>query len=185
MTGMIVLTVVVLLILFWGVGAYSRLVGLQNQVKNAFSLVDVHLKRRDDLIPHFVEAAKGYMKHERETLEAVIVARNQAANASAKAAANPYDAGAVRQMVSAEGMLSATLAKLMLLADSCAELKADDNIARRIDEITSTASRIAFSRQVYNDAVMQYNASRAQFPSSIIAGIFAFRRAEPLQSPTA
>jgi LemA protein len=182
MTGWIVLTVVALLILSWGVGAYTRLVALQNQVKNAFLQVDVHLKRRYDLIPNLVEAARGYMKHERDTLEAVIAARNQAVNANTKAAANPYDDAAVHQLAAAEGILSTALGKMNILLGSHPELKADENMAQLTEELASTGSRIAFARQVYNDGVMQYNASRVQFPSSIIAGIFAFKRAEPLQS---
>jgi len=182
MTGLIVVIVVVLVVLFWGVGAYNRLVSLQNQVKNAFSQIDVQLKRRYDLIPNLVETAKGYMKHERETLEAVIAARNQAVNANAKAAADPSDTGAVRQMASAEGMLSATLGKMFALSESYPELKANENMMQLTEELTSTENRIAFARQAYNDGVMQYNTSREQFPGSIIAGMFAFKAAELLQS---
>lgn len=182
MTGLLVLIVVVLVILFWGVGAYNRLVSLQNQVKNAFSQIDVQLKRRYDLIPNLVETAKGYMKHERETLEAVIAARNQAVNANAKAANDPSDTGAMRQMASAEGMLSATLGKMFALSESYPELKANENMMQLTEELTSTENRIAFARQAYNDGVMQYNTSREQFPGSIIAGTFAFKAAEPLQS---
>jgi LemA protein len=182
MTGLIILIVVVLVVLFWAVGAYNRLVSLQNQVKNAFSQIDVQLKRRYDLIPNLVETAKGYMKHERETLEAVIAARNQAVNANVKAAADPSDTGAVRQMATAEGMLSATLGKMFALSESYPELKANENMMQLTEELTSTENRIAFARQAYNDGVMQYNTSRDQFPGSIIAGMFAFRAAELLQS---
>ena len=182
MTGWIVLIVVVLVVLFWGVGAYNRLVSLQNQVKNAFSQIDVQLKRRYDLIPNLVETAKGYMKHERETLEAVIAARNQAVNANAKASADPGDTAAMRQMASAEGVLSATLGKMFALSESYPELKANENMMQLTEELTSTENRIAFARQAYNDGVMQYNTSREQFPGSIIAGMFAFKPAELLQS---
>lgn len=182
MTGLIILLAVVLVILFWGVGAYNRLVSLQNQVKNAFSQIDVQLKRRYDLIPNLVETAKGYMKHERETLEAVIAARNQAVNANSKAAADPADAGAMRQMASAEGLLSATLGKMFALSESYPELKANENMMQLTEELTSTENRIAFARQAYNDGVMQYNTSREQFPGSIIAGMFAFKPSELLQS---
>ena len=182
MTGLIILTAVVLVVVFWGVGAYNRLVSLQNQVKNAFSQIDVQLKRRYDLIPNLVETAKGYMKHERETLEAVIAARNQAVNANAKAAADPADTAAMRQMASAEGMLTATLGKMFALSESYPELKANENMMQLTEELTSTENRIAFARQAYNDGVMQYNTSREQFPGSIIAGVFAFKPAELLQS---
>lgn len=182
MTGLIVLIVVVLVVLFWAVGAYNRLVSLQNQVRNAFSQIDVQLKRRYDLIPNLVETARGYMKHERETLEAVIAARNQAVNANARAASDPSDTGAMRQMASAEGMLSATLGKMFALSESYPELKANENMMQLTEELTSTENRIAFARQAYNDGVMQYNTSREQFPGSIIAGMFAFKAAELLQS---
>lgn len=182
MTGLIILLAVVLVVLFWGVGAYNRLVSLQNQVKNAFSQIDVQLKRRYDLIPNLVETAKGYMKHERETLEAVIAARNQAVTANSKAAADPTDTGAMRQMAAAEGLLSSTLGKMFALSESYPELKANENMMQLTEELTSTENRIAFARQAYNDGVMQYNTSREQFPGSIIAGMFAFKPAELLQS---
>lgn len=182
MTGSIVLIVVVLVVLFWGVGAYNRLVSLQNQVKNAFAQIDVQLKRRYDLIPNLVETARGYMKHERETLEAVIAARNQAVSANSKAAADPSDTTAIRQMASAEGLLSATLGKMFALSESYPELKANENMMQLTEELTSTENRIAFARQAYNDGVMQYNTSREQFPGSVIAGVFAFKPSELLQS---
>lgn len=182
MTGLIVLTVVALVILSWGVGAYNRLVSLQNQVKKAFLQIDVQLKRRYDLIPHLVETAKGYLKHERETLEAVIAARNHAFNANAKAVSDPSDTGAMRQMATAEGLLSATLDRMFALSESCPEFKANENMVQLTDDLTSTGNRIAFARQVYNDGVMQYNTSREQFPGSIIAGMFAFKAAELLQT---
>jgi LemA protein len=182
MTGLIILLAVVLVLLFWGVGAYNRLVSLQNQVKNAFSQIDVQLKRRYDLIPNLVETAKGYMKHERETLEAVIAARNQAVTANSKAAADPTDTGAMRQMATAEGQLSSMLGKMFALSESYPELKANENMMQLTEELTSTENRIAFARQAYNDGAMQYNTSREQFPGSIIAGMFAFKQAELLQS---
>jgi LemA protein len=180
MTGLIILLAIILVTLFWGVGAYNRLVSLQNQVKNAFSQIDVQLKRRYDLIPNLVETAKGYMKHERETLEAVIAARNQAVSANAKAA--PSDTGAMREMAAAEGLLSSSLGKMFALSESYPELKANENMMQLTEELTSTENRIAFARQAYNDGVMQYNTSREQFPGSIIAGMFAFKAAELLQS---
>jgi LemA protein len=185
MIGLIILLVVVLVIVFWAVGAYNRLVSLQNQFKNAFAQIDVQLKRRYDLIPNLVETAKGYMKHEREALEAVIAARNQAVNANAKASADPTDPNAIQQMAAAEGMLSSTLGRMFALSEAYPDLKANQNMMQLTEELTSTENRIAFARQAYNDGVMQYNTSREQFPGSIIAGMFAFKPAELLQSTEA
>jgi LemA protein len=185
MIGLIILLVVVLVIVFWAVGAYNRLVSLQNQFKNAFAQIDVQLKRRYDLIPNLVETAKGYMKHERETLEAVIAARNQAVNANAKASADLTDTNAMQQMAAAEGMLNSTLGKMFALSEAYPDLKANQNMMQLTEELTSTENRIAFARQAYNDGVMQYNTSREQFPGSIIAGMFAFKSAELLQSTEA
>ena len=185
MTGLIILLVLALLVLFWGVGAYNRLVSLQNQYKNSFAQIDVQLKRRYVLIPNLVETAKAYMKHEREALEAVIAARNQAVTANAKAAGDPGDTRAMQQMAAAEGMLTSSLGKMFALSEAYPELKANQNMMQLTEELTSTENRIAFARQGYNDGVMQYNTSREQFPGSIIAGMFAFRPAELLQSTEA
>lgn len=182
MIALIVLLAIVLLILFWAVGAYNRLVSMRNQFKNAFAQIDVQLKRRYDLIPNLVETARGYMKHERETLEAVIAARNQAVTANAKAAGDPGDAAAVQQMAAAEGTLSASLGKMFALSEAYPDLKANQNMMQLTEELTSTENRIAFARQAYNDGVMQYNTSLEQFPGSIVAGMFAFRPAELLQA---
>jgi LemA protein len=182
MVGTIILVAIVLLLLFWGVGAYNRLVSLRNQIKNAFAQIDVQLKRRYDLIPNLVETAKGYMKHEREALEAVIAARNQAVTANAKAAGNPGDAAALQQMATAEGALSSSLGKMFALSEAYPELKANENMLQLSEELTSTENRIAFARQGYNDGVMEYNTSLEQFPVSIIASVFAFKQAELLQS---
>jgi LemA protein len=182
MTGLIIAAAAALLILFWAVGAYNRLVNLRNQFKNAFAQIDVQLKRRYDLIPNLVETARAYMKHERETLEAVIAARNQAVSANAIAAAAPGDAAALHKMTAADGMLNATLGKMFALSEAYPELKANQNMMQLTEELTSTENRIAFSRQVYNDGVMEYNNSRQQFPGSIIAGVFAFPPAELLQA---
>lgn len=183
--GLVVLGVLVLVVVFWAVGAYNRLVGLQNQFKNAFAQIDVQLKRRYDLIPNLVETAKGYMKHEREALEAVIAARNQAVTANAKASADPTDPNAMHMMAAAEGMLTSSLGKMFALSEAYPELKANQNMMQLTEELTSTENRIAFARQAYNDGVMQYNTSREQFPGSIIAGMFAFKPAELLQSTEA
>lgn len=185
MIGLVILLALALVIVFWGVGAYNRLVSLQNQTKNAFAQIDVQLKRRYDLIPNLVETARGYMKHEREALEAVIAARNQAVTANAKAAGDPGDARALQQMAAAEGMLTSTLGRMFALSEAYPDLKANQNMMQLTEELTSTENRIAFARQAYNDGVMQYNTSREQFPSSIIAGMFAFRPAELLQSTEA
>lgn len=185
MIGLVVLGGLILVIVFWAVGAYNRLVGLQNQFKNAFAQIDVQLKRRYDLIPNLVETAKGYMKHERETLEAVIAARNQAVSANAKAAADPTDPSAMHMMAAAEGLLTSSLGKMFALSEAYPELKANQNMMQLTEELTSTENRIAFARQAYNDGVMQYNTSREQFPGSIIAGMFAFKPAELLQSTEA
>lgn len=182
MVGTIILVAIVLLLLFWGVGAYNRLVSLRNQIKNAFAQIDVQLKRRYDLIPNLLETAKGYMKHEREALEAVIAARNQAVTANAKAAGNPGDAAALQQMATAEGALSSSLGKMFALSEAYPELKANENMLQLSEELTSTENRIAFARQGYNDGVMEYNTSLEQFPVSIIASVFAFKQAELLQS---
>jgi LemA protein len=182
MAALIVLLVILLLVLFWGIGVYNRLVGLRNRFRNAFAQIDVQLKRRYDLIPNLVETARAYMKHERETLEAVIAARNQAVAANAKAAGDPGDAAAVRQMTAAEGTLGATLGRLFALSESYPDLKANQNMMQLTEELTSTENRIGFARQAYNDEVMQYNTSIEQFPGSVIAGMFAFHPAELLQA---
>ncbi|MFZ6847955.1 LemA family protein [Undibacterium sp. RuRC25W] len=181
MTLIIVLAVVVL-IGFWVVGAYNRLVSLRNRFKNSFAQIDVQLKRRYDLIPNLVEVAKGYMKHERETLEAVIAARNQAVSASSKAGLDPADAASVQQLSAAEGTLTASLGKMFALSESYPDLKANENMIQLTEELTSTENKIAFARQAYNDSVMQYNTSIEQFPGSLIANNFGFKAAELLQA---
>jgi LemA protein len=174
--------IAIALLVFWAVGAYNRLVSLRNQIKNAFAQIDVQLKRRYDLIPNLVETAKGYMKHEREALEAVIAARNQAVSANAKVRGNPDEAGAIQQMAAAEGVLSSSLGRMFALSEAYPDLKANQNMMQLTEELTSTENRIAFARQGYNDGVMQYNTSLEQFPSSVIAGMFAFKPAELLQA---
>jgi LemA protein len=171
-----------LLAVFWAVGSYNRLVGLRNRFKNAFAQIDVQLKRRYDLIPNLVETARGYMKHERETLEAVIAARNQAASATARAAGDPANAASVQQMAAAEGTLSATLGRLFALSEAYPELKANENMMQLTEELTSTENRIAFARQAYNDEVTLYNTALQLFPSSIIAGMFAFAPGQLLEA---
>jgi LemA protein len=182
MIALVVMLALVLFIVFWAIGAYNRLVSLRNQFKNGFAQIDVQLKRRYDLIPSLVETAKGYMKHERETLEAVIAARSQAVAANAKAAVDPANAAAMQQMAAADDALTATLGKMFALSEAYPDLKANQNMMQLTEELTSTENRIAFSRQAYNDGVMLYNVSLEQFPGSIIGNMFAFKPAELLQS---
>lgn len=173
---------IVLAIVFWAISVYNNLVSFRNRFKNAFAQIDVQLKRRYDLIPNLVETVKGYMKHERETLEAVISARNQAVIANNKAGLNPADASAVQQLSAAEGTLTASLGKMFALSEAYPDLKANENMMQLTEELTGTENKIAFSRQAYNDSVMQYNIAVEQFPGSIFANMFGFRTGELLQS---
>ncbi len=177
----IVLGVIVLLIIIV-IGIYNGLVTRRNQYKNAYAQIDVQLKRRYDLIPNLVETAKGYIKHERETLEAVVKARNQAVTAAQAAAAKPGDPAAMGGLSQAEGMLTGALGRLMVVVEQYPDLKANQNMMQLMEELTSTENRVAFSRQAFNDAVMSYNISREKFPSNIIAGMFGFSEAKLLES---
>jgi LemA protein len=159
-------------------GIYNSLVALRNRFKNAFAQIDVQLKRRYDLIPNLVETAKGYIKHEHETLEDVIKARNIALAASQGAAANPADAGAMKGLAAAEGGLTGALSRLMVVSEQYPDLKANQNMMQLTEELTSTENKIAFARQAYNDAVMTYNTSRETFPNVLLAGMFGFLPAE-------
>lgn len=172
------LLLVVLALAAWVAGIYNTLVALRNRFKNAFAQIDVQLKRRYDLIPNLVETAKGYLKHERETLEAVIKARNVAYAASQAAAANPADAGAVRGLLSAETGLTGALSRLMVVSEQYPDLKANQNMMQLTEELTSTENKIAFARQAYNDSVMGYNTARETFPNVVFAGMFGFLPAE-------
>jgi LemA protein len=174
----IVVVVVLVILLLYAVGIYNALVGLRNRYKNAFSQIDVQLKRRYDLIPNLVETAKGYMKFERETLEAVIAARNQAASAGQRAAANPGDPEAMKALMGAETALTGTLGRLFALVESYPDLKANQNMLALQEELTSTENKIAFARQAYNDAVMTYNTRREVFPDLIIARLANFTEAQ-------
>ena len=176
--AMIVLLVGVIVVVFYVVGIYNRLVSLRNRFKNAFSQIDVQLTRRHDLIPNLVETAKGYMKHERETLQAVIEARNQAVTATKAAAAHPEDAGAVKTLIGAETVLGASLGKLFALSENYPDLKANQTMAQLMEELTSTENKVAFARQAYNDSVMEYNTAREQFPGNMVAGPFGFAGAQ-------
>jgi LemA protein len=181
MSALIVLGVlfaIVVVLGLWAVGIYNTLVALRNRFKNAFAQIDVQLKRRYDLIPNLVETAKGYMKHERETLEAVIKARNIALAASQTAAANPADAGAMKSLGAAETGLTGALSRLMVVSEQYPDLKANQNMMQLTEELTSTENKIAFARQAYNDSVMSYNTSRETFPNVIFSGMFGFLPAE-------
>ncbi|PZQ10152.1 MAG: hypothetical protein DI564_16395 [Rhodanobacter denitrificans] len=179
--GSIVFLVIVAAVAFWAIGLYNGLVTARNAYKNAFAQIDVQLTRRYDLIPNLVETAKGYMKHERETLEAVIQARNSAVSGLSAAKANPGDAAAMQQLAQSEGALGATLGRLFALAEAYPDLKANQNMMQLSEELTSTENKVAFARQAFNDSVMNYNNQREVFPNSLIAGMFNFQPAELLQ----
>jgi len=174
--GIVVLVVVILGL--WVAGIYNALVTLRNRFKNAFAQIDVQLKRRYDLIPNLVETAKGYLKHEHETLEAVIKARNIAQSAAQSAAANPADANAMRGLGAAETGLTGALSRLMVVSEAYPDLKANQNMMQLTEELTSTENKISFARQAYNDSVMVYNTTRETFPNVIFAGMFSFLPAE-------
>jgi len=171
--------IVIVALLF--IGIYNRLVNLRNGVKNAFSQIDVQLTRRYDLIPNLVEAVKGYMKHERETLDAVISARNAAVTGLKAAEANPSDSEAIRQLASAEATLQGSLGRMFALAEAYPGLKANQNMMQFQEELASTENKVAFARQAFNDAVMTYNNGRENFPNNILAGMFNFKPAEHLE----
>jgi LemA protein len=171
--GFLVVVAVLVAAVVFVVGLYNGLVRLRNASKNAFSQIDVQLKRRHDLIPNLVETAKGYLKHERETLEAVVRARNAAVTATAAAAASPGDPAAMKGLAGAEGALGASLSRLLAVAESYPALKADATMTRLMEELSSTENRIAFSRQAFNDSVMAYNTARETFPGMLLAGSFA------------
>ncbi len=173
--------VVVVLALMYFIGIYNNLVGLKNGFKNAFAQIDVQLKRRYDLIPNLVETAKGYMKHERETLEAVIKARNAALSAGQQAAANPGNPQAMQGLSTAETALTGTMTKFLGLMESYPDLKANQNMLALQEELTSTENKISFARQAYNDAVMTYNTAREVFPNNFVAGFGNFPAAELFQ----
>jgi LemA protein len=181
MMTLVVLAVLAAIALFWGVGIYNGLITARNAFKNAFAQIDVQLTRRYDLIPNLVEVAKGYLKHERETLEAVIQARAAAVSGLAAAKAAPGDAAAMAQLGSAETGLAGALSRLMVVAEAYPDLKANQNMMQLTEELTSTENRIAFARQAYNDSVMAYNNRREVFPSNIVAGMFGFVAAALLE----
>lgn len=174
----IVLAALILVAALFVAGIYNKLVALRNLFKNAFAQIDVQLKRRYDLIPNLVETAKGYLQHERGTLEAVITARNAAASANSSAAANPGDPAAMKRLASAEGALAGTLGRLFALSEGYPDLKANTTMLSLMEELTSTENSVSLSRQGYNDAVMAYNTHREVFPNNLVAGPFNFTAAE-------
>lgn len=183
-TTQIITLMVLAVIVFWAVGAYNRLVRLRNAIGNAFAQIDVQLKRRYDLIPNLVETARKYLEHERETLEAVTAARNQARAAVDVARLRPSDAGAVKSLGVAEQVLNGAMGRLMALVEAYPELKADQTLRELSEELTSTENKVAFSRQLFNDATLDYNNAAQQFPTSMLADLFSFREAAALQATT-
>ena len=178
--GWTILVILVAAVLF-AISIYNRLVAGRNRFKNAFAQIDVQLTRRHDLIPNLVETAKGYMKHERETLEAVINARNTAVSGLKAAAADPSDPEAIKKLAEAEQGLSGALGRLFALSEAYPDLKANENMMQLSEELTTTENKVAFSRQAYNDSVMDYNTLRESFPNNFFAGWFGFRAAELLE----
>src|SRR5919205_1026073 len=181
MTMWIVLGLIVV-IAVWAIAIYNGLVTLRNRFKNAYSQIDVQLKRRNDLIPNLVESVKGYMQHERGTLDAVIKARGNAVSAEQAAAASPGDPSAMQTLGRAEGVLGGALGRLMAVFEQYPDLKANQNVLGLQEELSSTENKVAFARQAYNDSVMEYNTRRESFPDSFFAGMFGFDPAELLHS---
>jgi len=181
MSGGWIVVAIIAFVVVYLVVIYNGLVALRNRIENGFSQIDVQLQRRYDLIPNLVETAKGYMKHERETLEAVITARNAAQSAAKHAEGNPIDGAAIRDLAGAEAVLGSAMGKFFALAEAYPDLKANENMMQLQEELASTENRIAFARQAYNDAVMNYNTKRESFPDLIIANKFNFKEAEMLE----
>ena len=184
MTGLVVYIVIIAVIVLTGIVLYNSLITLRNRYKNAYSQIDVQLKRRYDLIPNVVETAKGYIKHERGTLEAVIKARNQASSANQKAAGNPGDAKTMEGLMGAEAALTGALGRFFALAENYPTLKANETMAKLMEELSSTENKISFARQAYNDSVMAYNIGREKFPNLMIAGLFNFKEAVLFKTET-
>jgi LemA protein len=180
---LLILLAILAAFLVWGVAVYNGLVTSRNGYRNGFAQIDVQLQRRFDLIPNLVETAKGYMAHERETLEAVVAARSAAQSGLAAAKAHPGDPGAMAQLAAAQGQLNAGLGRLLAVAEAYPDLKANQNMLQLTEELTSTENKVAFARQAFNDAVMAFNNKRDVFPSSLIAGIFDFAPASQLAIP--
>ncbi len=184
MTGFLILLAIVVVLGFFVVGIYNGLVTARNAFKNAFAQIDVQLQRRFDLIPNLVETAKGYLAHERETLEAVIAARGAAMAGLSAAKASPGDPAAMAELASSQGMLNGALGRLLAVAEAYPDLKANQNMMQLTEELTSTENKVAFARQAFNDSVMGYNNKREVFPSSVVAGMFNFAPAALLEIQT-
>ncbi len=174
MTSFLIFLAIVAAIVFWAIGMYNRLVNERNRVRNAFAQIDVQLTRRHDLIPNLVEAVKGYIKHERETLEAVVAARNNAVSSLDAAKADPANAEAIKKLGASEGALGAALGRLFALAEAYPDLKANQNMMQFQEELASTENKVAFARQAFNDSVLSYNNTVENFPNNIVAGMFSF-----------
>ena len=183
MVILLILLAILVVGVLWGVGVYNGLITSRNGYKNAFAQIDVQLQRRFDLIPNLVETAKGYLKHERETLDAVISARAAAQSGLASAKANPGDPEAMATLAAAQGQLNAGLGRLLAIAEAYPDLKANQNMMQLTEELTSTENKVAFARQAFNDAVMAFNNKREVFPSSMVAGMFDFAAAAQLAIP--
>jgi LemA protein len=181
---LLILLIIIVAVVVFFIGIYNGLVTARNNYKNAFAQIDVQLQRRYDLIPNLVETAKGYMKHERETLEAVIAARGAAVSGLSAAKANPGDAQAMQQLGGAENQLTQTLGKLFAVAEAYPDLKANQNMMQLSEELTSTENKVAFARQAYNDGVMYYNNKREVFPNSFVANMYNFAPATPWEVET-
>ena len=180
---MLILIAILVVLALWAVGIFNGLVTARNAFKNAFAQIDVQLQRRFDLIPNLVETAKGYIRHERETLEAVVAARGAAMAGLSAAKASPGDPAAMAELANSQGVLNGALGRLMAVAEAYPDLKANQNMMQLSEELTSTENKVAFARQAFNDSVMAYNNKREVFPSSIFAGMFNFAPATLLEVP--
>ena len=181
MTGFLIFVAIIAAFVFWAIGIYNRLINERNRVRNAFAQIDVQLTRRYDLIPNLVEAVKGYIKHERETLEAVVKARNAAVSSLEAAKADPANAKAIQELGASEGALGAVLGRLFALAEAYPDLKANQNMIQFQEELATTENKVAFARQAFNDSVMSYNNTAENFPNNILAGMFNFELASFLE----
>ena len=179
--GFLIFLAIIAVIVFWAIGMYNRLINERNRVRNSFAQIDVQLTRRHDLIPNLVESVKGYMKHERETLDAVVTARNAAVRDLDAAKADPADAAAIQKLGASEGALGAALGRLFALAEAYPDLKANENMLQLQEELASTENKVAFARQAFNDSVMSYNNSVENFPNNFVAGMFRFEKSEFLE----
>ena len=181
MTSFLIFLAIMAAFVLWAISIYNRLINERNRVRNAFAQIDVQLTRRYDLIPNLVEAVKGYMKHERETLEAVVNARNAAQQSLQAAKADPANAEAIKDLGASEGALGAALGRLFALSEAYPDLKANENMMQFQEELASTENKVAFARQAFNDAVLSYNNTAENFPNNIVAGMFRFELASFLE----